>query len=152
MVSSLVVPHSIKCCTRKRAAPTITSFPHKTGSVSVTPVTVPGAGLPGLVFACGGLLGWWRRHDAGSEVLEPSKSRSHAHGGRRCNNGDLKVDAAAVHDESSQDNEKHHCSCDRPPVIFAPPWVGPPAVVAARKTTSVFKVWVYHIRVRDSSP
>ena len=40
---------------------------------------------------------------------------------------DLKVSAAAVDDESCQDNEKHNCGGDRPPVIFAPPWVGPPA-------------------------
>jgi hypothetical protein len=45
---------------------------------------------------------------------------------------------AAVDDESSQDNEKHNCGGDRPPVIFAPPWVGPPAV-AKRATNSVFE-------------
>ena len=59
---------------------------------------------------------------------------------------DLKVSAAAVDDESSQDNEKHNCGGDRPPVIFAPPWVGPPTIVA--RATSAFKVFVYHIPAR----
>ncbi len=38
----------------------------------------------------------------------------------------------------------------RPPVIFAPPGVGPPAVVVATRTTAIFKVWVYHFRARAS--
>ena len=59
---------------------------------------------------------------------------------------DLKVSAAAIDDDSSQDNEKHNRGGDRPPVIFAPPWIGPPTVVA--RATSAFKVFVYHIPAR----
>src|SRR5262245_22997369 len=59
---------------------------------------------------------------------------------------DLKVSAAAVDDKSCQDNEKYNCSGDRPPVIFAAPWVGPPTIVA--RAISAFKVLVYHIMRR----
>ena len=53
----------------------------------------------------------------------------------------LKVDATAIDDQSSQDNEKYSCG-DRPPIIFGAPWVGPPTVVA--RPTSAFKVSIYH--------
>src|SRR5262249_27765521 len=76
----------------------------------------------------------------GSSHLAPRKAPMHS---------DLKVSAAAVDDESSQNNEKRNCGGDRPPVIFAPPWVGLPAVVTSRRTTSVFRV--HHIRARMSS-
>src|SRR5262249_54374128 len=39
---------------------------------------------------------------------------------------------AAVDDESSQDNEKHNCGSDRPPIIFRAAWIGASAIVAAR--------------------
>src|SRR6516164_1008313 len=55
---------------------------------------------------------------------------------------DLKVSATAVDDKSCQGNEKYNFSGDRPPVIFAAPWVGPPAVVA--RPTSAFKISMYH--------
>ena len=63
---------------------------------------------------------------------------------------DLEMSAAAADDEPGQDNEKHSCGGDRPPVIFAPPWIGPPAVVAAGSVTSILEVWVYHFACRAS--
>jgi hypothetical protein len=86
-----------------------------------------------------------RRHDYLTSTAACASFDAASGAARRAPmHSDLKVSAAAVDDESCQDNEKHNCGGDRPPVIFAPPWAGPPAVAAAGRATSIFNVWVYH--------
>jgi hypothetical protein len=53
----------------------------------------------------------------------------------------LKVDATAIDNQSTQDNE-HNRGEYRPPIIFGAPWLGPPTVVA--RSRPAFKVSIYH--------
>src|SRR5262249_50827923 len=43
-----------------------TITPFEVGPVSAVPGPIAGAGLPSRIFAGGGLLGWWRRHQESS--------------------------------------------------------------------------------------
>jgi hypothetical protein len=54
----------------------------------------------------------------------------------------LKVDATAVDNQRTQDNEKNNRGGYRPPIIFGAPWLGPPTVVV--RSPPGFKVSIYH--------
>jgi hypothetical protein len=54
----------------------------------------------------------------------------------------LKVDATAVDNQRTQDNEKNNRGGYRPPIIFGAPWLGPPTVVV--RSPAGFKVSIYH--------
>jgi hypothetical protein len=62
-----------------------------------------------------------------------------AHKSGKCadRHSSLKVNPTAGDNQSTQDNEKHNGGDYRPPIIFGPPWLGPPTTVT--KATSAFK-------------